>query len=299
MDSFGAQTNSCGAVMPGVKHGIPTCFNQEYTRAVPALAALVRLSLHKRRMLEPTELDLAQVRLMQTHLRVLSQLLAWSNLEFASSTAALRALVEIVRAEIGYAQFAIGLVAPDGLLRYAAGFGIPEPLQKTLTVAPGQGVVGWVLEHGAPLCVPDVGQEPRYRGLVAGTRSELCVPLKTQTQILGVINAESPQVNGFDEHDVFLLSSLADGASGVLARMQSQENSAHVSQEKFHRLSPREIQVLRELACGKRNADIARVLNIKPHTVEHHITAILDKLQLASRYDVMEWARRNRVFENR
>jgi len=250
-------------------------------------------------MLELTELDLAQVRLMQTHLRVLSQLLAWSNLEFASSIAALRALVEIVRAEIGYAQFAIGLVYADGLLRYAAGFGIPEPLQETLTVAPGQGVVGWVLEHGAPLLVPDVGQEPRYRGLVAGTRSELCVPLKAQAQILGVINAESPQVNGFGEHDMLLLSALANGASGVLARLQRQENSAYISQEKFHCLSPREIQVLRELARGKRNADIARGLNIKPHTVEHHVSAILKKLRLASRYEVVEWARHQRVVEGK
>ncbi|OQY93130.1 MAG: hypothetical protein B6D41_07775 [Chloroflexi bacterium UTCFX4] len=242
-----------------------------------------------------SELDLRHIQIMQTHLRVLSQLIAWSNLEFASSAEALRALAEIVRVEIGYAQFGVGLVGADGLLRFAAGFGISESLQNSLTVAPGQGVVGWVLEHGAPLLVADVSQEPRYRGLVPKIRSELCVPLKTRALTIGVINVESPQVNAFGEHDVSLLTSLANGASAVLARIQRQENSAYISQEKFHCLSPREIQVLRELARGKRNVEIARGLNIKPHTVEHHVSAILKKLRLASRYEVVEWARHQRV----
>ncbi|MBI4674071.1 MAG: GAF domain-containing protein [Chloroflexi bacterium] len=244
------------------------------------------------------ELDLPDVRVLQAQLHVLSQLLAWSNHEFVSCTTALQALADIVQEEIGYPQFGIGLVGEDGVLRFAAGYGIPDDLKQTLTVAPGQGVVGWVLEHGAPLNVPDITHEPRYRGLFPETRAEVCVPLRTRNQILGVINVESPQGNAFGEDDVLLLTALANGASGILARLLRREHTEQERAERFRQLSPREKQVLRELAAGKSNKDIARALQMKVHTVEHHVTAILKKLELGSRHEAGQWARENRMFEN-
>ncbi|GIL15925.1 MAG: hypothetical protein BroJett039_10980 [Chloroflexota bacterium] len=238
------------------------------------------------------------MRVMRAHLHVLSRIIVWNNDEFDSCTLALQALAEIVQEEIGYAQFGIGLVGADGLLRFAAGYGIPDEQKPTLAVAPGQGVVGWVLAHGAPLVVPDVTQEPRYRCVMPETRAELCVPLRTRGRILGVINVESPQVNAFNEHDVLLLTCLANGASGILARLLRGDEAQRARAAKFALLSPRERQVLRELARHKGNADIARALGIKLRTVEQHVTSILKKLELESRHEAAEWARENRVFEN-
>lgn len=243
-------------------------------------------------------LDLEHARVIQAHLHVLSRVIAWSNGEFDSCIIALQELAEIVREEIGYPQFGIGLVGEDGLLRFAAGYGIPDELKQTLTVAPGQGVVGWVLEHGAPRVVPDVTQEPHYRGLFPETRAELCVPLRTREQILGAINVESPQANAFGEHDLLLLTALANGASGVLARLLRHEAAQRARAAKFALLSSREKQVLRELARQKSNGQIAHALRIKTHTVEHHVTSILNKLQVGSRHEAAEWARENHVLEN-
>jgi DNA-binding NarL/FixJ family response regulator len=48
-------------------------------------------------------------------------------------------------------------------------------------------------------------------------------------------------------------------------------------------LSERELDVLRLIAEGRENAEIARVLHLSPTTVKHHVSSILDKLRVANR----------------
>jgi DNA-binding NarL/FixJ family response regulator len=58
-------------------------------------------------------------------------------------------------------------------------------------------------------------------------------------------------------------------------RAETQENPAG--------LTPRELDVIRLLADGLRNAAIADRLVISPRTVDHHVSAILRKLQARTR----------------
>jgi DNA-binding NarL/FixJ family response regulator len=48
-------------------------------------------------------------------------------------------------------------------------------------------------------------------------------------------------------------------------------------------LSDRELEVLKLLAQGKENADIAAVLHVSPKTVKNHISSILEKLHIENR----------------
>jgi PAS domain S-box-containing protein len=77
----------------------------------------------------------------------------------------------------------------------------------------GQGMVGWVGRHGQTLLANDVSAEPRYVNLhpdVVPTQSELSVPIQVGQEVVGVLDAQSPQLDAFDESDVMVLETLAD-----------------------------------------------------------------------------------------
>lgn len=82
----------------------------------------------------------------------------------------------------------------------------------------GQGIAGWVAQHGEPLLVPDVRHDPRFYAQVDQftgfrCRSILCVPLKAKKQVIGVlevINKQSgPESPSFTQGDLELLTALA------------------------------------------------------------------------------------------
>jgi DNA-binding CsgD family transcriptional regulator len=69
------------------------------------------------------------------------------------------------------------------------------------------------------------------------------------------------------------------GAAPDLARLDSQTASALDS----HGLTPRELEVLRLVASGKSNREIAAALVISEHTVARHVQNIFAKLHVSSR----------------
>jgi DNA-binding NarL/FixJ family response regulator len=55
-------------------------------------------------------------------------------------------------------------------------------------------------------------------------------------------------------------------------------------------LTDRQLEILRLVATGLSNADIARRLVVSPRTVDHHVSAILQKLGVSTRHDAAAWA---------
>jgi DNA-binding CsgD family transcriptional regulator len=76
------------------------------------------------------------------------------------------------------------------------------------------------------------------------------------------------------------------GVSGVTRgpRPATQRNPAQ--------LTEREVEVLELLSAGMRNADIAKKLFLAPKTVDHHVSAILRKLDVESRTEAIRAASR-------
>ncbi|MBT3188108.1 MAG: GAF domain-containing protein, partial [Anaerolineae bacterium] len=77
----------------------------------------------------------------------------------------------------------------------------PYPLSK--------GITGKVASMSKVLRITDISKSPEYVVFTKSTQSEICVPIKTEEKVLGVINAESSKKDFFTEDDERLLTTIA------------------------------------------------------------------------------------------
>jgi DNA-binding NarL/FixJ family response regulator len=84
-------------------------------------------------------------------------------------------------------------------------------------------------------------------------------------------------------------------ASKVLQRVRSTSSVPEIAETIRSELSEREIEVLKLIANGKDNAQIARELVISPKTVKNHISNILMKLQISNRVQAAVYAARSGI----
>ena len=82
-------------------------------------------------------------------------------------------------------------------------------------------------------------------------------------------------------------------ATKVLQRLRAHATNADAAEKVAAELSEREIEVLKLIANGKDNAEIARDLYISPKTVKNHISNILMKLQIENRIQAAVYAVRS------
>ena len=84
-------------------------------------------------------------------------------------------------------------------------------------------------------------------------------------------------------------------ASKVLQRIRATSTSPEIADTIRSELSDREIQVLKLIANGTDNAQIAAELHISPKTVKNHISNILMKLQIDNRIQAAVYAVRSGI----
>ncbi len=82
-------------------------------------------------------------------------------------------------------------------------------------------------------------------------------------------------------------------AAKVLQRVRATTPNAEMAQTIQAELSDRELEVLKLIANGKDNAQIAAELVISPKTVKNHISNILMKLQMSNRIQAAVYAVRS------
>jgi two-component system, NarL family, response regulator DevR len=81
----------------------------------------------------------------------------------------------------------------------------------------------------------------------------------------------------------------------LLSRVREAERKA--DEDAFRDLSDREVDVLAELARGKTNAEIGRVLNLSEKTVRNYVSTVLEKLHLTNRVELATYAVEHHLFE--
>jgi GAF domain-containing protein/CheY-like chemotaxis protein/two-component sensor histidine kinase len=161
---------------------------------------------------------LAETRSRMTDLQLLHDV----SLAAASSShlrETLQAAAEALATEWKGTQIALQLIDEErSTLRMKASVGYPTDGAGDLDLPLGEGITGWVAEHGEAVLASDVGEDPRYYAANPATRSELCVPLTTGGKVIGTLNVESSQVDAFSPDDQRLLTTLASNLAILIER---------------------------------------------------------------------------------
>jgi DNA-binding NarL/FixJ family response regulator len=84
-------------------------------------------------------------------------------------------------------------------------------------------------------------------------------------------------------------------ATKVLQRLRAASSEPEIERTIRAELSEREIEVLKLIANGKDNSQIAAELHISPKTVKNHISNILMKLQIGNRIQAAVYAVRSGI----
>ena len=106
-----------------------------------------------------------------------------------------------------YSWVGIYLVKGDSLI-----LGPWKGIQATehTSIPLGKGVCGAAVQSGKTECVDDVSKDARYLSCFLSTRSEIVVPIKKASGILGEIDIDSDRPAAFDAQDVEFLEKVAD-----------------------------------------------------------------------------------------
>jgi len=98
------------------------------------------------------------------------------------------------------------------ILRAAIGYDASAPR----SLGANEGITGHVFATGVPVVIPDVTKDRRYVTGVTGSRAEMAAPLRVFGRIIGVLDAESSEIGGFDDEDLDLFTSFAAQAAIAL-----------------------------------------------------------------------------------
>ncbi len=85
-----------------------------------------------------------------------------------------------------------------------------EQLKKEdFTVIFGQGIVGTVAETKMPILISDTRNDARCRSDDEVRLSELCVPILSNNELIGIIDSENSKLNYYTQHHLNLLQTIA------------------------------------------------------------------------------------------
>jgi sigma-B regulation protein RsbU (phosphoserine phosphatase) len=136
----------------------------------------------------------------------------------------MREILDTLKQVVDYDAGGVFLVEPSGgnvKSLYTVGY---DPVRETqIQMKIGQGLIGHVASTGEPVIVHDVAKDSRYVDANPTTRSEIVVPIKLDSRLIGVLNLESNQVGTYNNRSLALMQAFASQAAISLERARLHE----------------------------------------------------------------------------
>lgn len=87
----------------------------------------------------------------------------------------------------------------------------------------GEGLIGQVALTSEPITSPDVRNNPNYINARSNTRSEMVAPIISNTEVIGVFDLESDELNAYSEDDLQVLMLLASQVAIIIEKVMLHE----------------------------------------------------------------------------
>lgn len=196
-----------------------SAFTNDDLQLLVSFASSAAVAIQNSRLYEQTTRRAERLAALSEVSQKLSHLL---DLESIGETS-----VQAVESLLGWKHGSLWLVESDARLHMLyhstpgfEGKARQQELQRlrALIPSPGEGIIGWVVQHGEIVRCADVKLDARYIEGSTDTRSELCVPLQSGGKTIGALNFESENENAFGEEDEQVLSTLAGEIAGAIER---------------------------------------------------------------------------------
>jgi len=206
-----------------VQHTSPDHFDENVIRTLQIVAHQLSSSLAKAELFARNQRLVEELSLLQA--------VATAAAEAQDEDDLLLRTTNIMR-KVFHAD-AIGFRLLDiesGLVQDHASYHYHKKITAFFRTNPGEGITGYVLNTGKSRNIPDVTQEPAFLGN-SEIRSELCVPIKIQGRVIGVIDAESLKLAAFSEHDERLLTTVAGYVATAIEKIRLFKNAHNQAAE--------------------------------------------------------------------
>ncbi len=130
----------------------------------------------------------------------------------------------------GYLNLAIFLVDEEKQeLKICSYINYPETVKDIQIKIGSTGITGHVAATREMYYSPDVSKDPYYIPGVKEAKSEVCFPLMIGDKLIGVLDVESPEIDGFTPDDIKILSALSAQIAIALDNARLYEETKRLS----------------------------------------------------------------------
>ena len=184
----------------------------------------------------------------------------------------------------------ITFVLREGDLCYYAEENSISPLWKGRRFPMSACISGWCMIERRSAGIPDIYGDhriPHHAYRPTFVRSLLMVPVR-QDDPIAAMGAYWASTREISASEVDLLQCVANASALAMTavdrrRKRRVEQGTLRAGKSLDALTPRQMEILKFLAMGKTNAEIARLLRRSPNTIKLHVSAILRQLNVGTR----------------
>jgi GAF domain-containing protein len=206
--------------------------------AIRAFANQLAMAINQARLFEQAQKEISERKIAQERLQdkldelTLINLITSIGTEELDEETLIRQAVEAVSTHFQMTSVGILILDEVGNVAYlemASDVNVDEDILQT--IFSGGGIVGSVIESGKVIRLENVSKNKAYNSWNPAIKSVLCVPIKINHQVLGVIKLESDQSGAFNVEDEGLLITLSNQLATAIGRIRSFDGITRKSQE--------------------------------------------------------------------